>query len=198
MSDLVKCPHCSKDIENDSFYCDQCGAELMYCPKCHIFGKGKFCSKCRTPLVPASKGASSQPVASNTANGTPASSNSAVPNQQPPVVTGGNMSQSTSKPSAQPGMQSTLRDNVVATRLVCRSAGITLMLKDGAIMAVVMANMRSCLVINLMYRELMPVLQPRLKDGLLPTWGLPMVQLSMAIAYRQMSQLLSLLEIKSV
>ena len=25
MSDLVKCPHCSKDIENDSFYCDQCG-----------------------------------------------------------------------------------------------------------------------------------------------------------------------------
>ena len=133
MSDLVKCPHCSKDIENDSFYCDQCGAELMYCPKCHIFGKGKFCSKCRTPLVPASKGASSQPVASNTANGTPASSNSAVPNQQPPVATGGNMSQSTSKPSAQPGMQSTLRDNVVATRLVGRSAGITLMLKDGAI-----------------------------------------------------------------
>ena len=146
MSDLVKCPHCSKDIENDSFYCDQCGAELMYCPQCHIFGKGKFCSKCRTPLVPASKSASSpatsQPVSPQTSGGVqmnqpvnpqPASgmqpNYNAAQNQRPPMAAGGNVKQSTAKPTAQPGMQ----NMVTPTKLVCRAEGIVLILKDGAI-----------------------------------------------------------------
>ena len=146
MSDLVKCPHCSKNIENDSFYCDQCGAELMYCPQCHIFGKGKFCSKCRTPLVPASKSASSpatsQPVSPQTSGGVqmnqpvnpqPASgmqpNYNAAQNQRPPMAAGGNVNQSTAKPTAQPGMQ----NMVTPTKLVCRAEGIVLILKDGAI-----------------------------------------------------------------
>lgn len=150
MSDLVKCPHCSKNIENDSFYCDQCGAELMYCPQCHIFGKGKFCSKCRTPLLPAGKRASSpatsQPVNPQAAGGVqmnqpvnpqPASgmqpNYNAAQNQRPPMAAGGNVNQSTAKPTAQPGMQSTMKNEVAPTRLVCRAAGIVLVLKDGAI-----------------------------------------------------------------
>lgn len=150
MSDLVKCPHCSKDIENDSFYCDQCGAELMYCPQCHIFGKGKFCSKCRTPLVPASKSASSpatsQPVSPQTSGGVqmnqpvnpqPASgmqpNYGTAQNQQPPVAQGGSAGQQAANAAAQPGMQSTMKNEVAPTRLVCRAAGIVLVLKDGAI-----------------------------------------------------------------
>lgn len=146
MSDLVKCPHCSKDIENDSFYCDQCGAELMYCPKCQIFGKGKFCSKCRTPLLPAGKRASSpaasQPVNPQAAGGVQMNqpvnpqpvggmqpNYGTAQNQQPPVVAGGNVNQSTAKPTAQPGMQ----NMVTPTKLVCRAEGIVLVLKDGAI-----------------------------------------------------------------
>lgn len=150
MSDLVKCPHCSKNIENDSFYCDQCGAELMYCPKCQIFGKGKFCSKCRTPLLPAGKRASSpaasQPVNPQAAGGVQMNqpvnpqpvggmqpNYGTAQNQQPPVAQGGSAGQQAANAAAQPGMQSTKKNEVAPTRLVCRAAGIVLVLKDGAI-----------------------------------------------------------------
>ena len=150
MSDLVKCPHCSKNIENDSFYCDQCGAELMYCPQCHIFGKGKFCSKCRTPLLPAGKRASSpaasQPVNPQAAGGVQMNqpvnpqpvggmqpNYGTAQNQQPPVAQGGSAGQQAANAAAQPGMQSTMKNEVAPTRLVCRAAGIGLVLKDGAI-----------------------------------------------------------------
>ncbi|GHT52769.1 hypothetical protein AGMMS49982_13870 [Bacteroidia bacterium] len=50
--ELVKCPFCGKEIENDSFYCDQCGELLKVCPT-HGFKKGKICSDCGTKLVDA-------------------------------------------------------------------------------------------------------------------------------------------------
>ncbi len=37
------CGFCKCDIENDSFFCDQCGAELLICEKCGKTGKGKRC-----------------------------------------------------------------------------------------------------------------------------------------------------------
>jgi len=37
------CVYCSSDIEEDSFYCDQCGKELFICPTCGKPGKGKRC-----------------------------------------------------------------------------------------------------------------------------------------------------------
>ena len=50
--ELVKCPFCGKEIESDSFYCDQCGEALKRCPV-HGFKKGNFCNECttRTALV---------------------------------------------------------------------------------------------------------------------------------------------------
>jgi len=56
----VKCPFCSKEIENDSFYCDQCGQELRVCPLGHGFKKGKICSECGTKLVEAKNAADNQ------------------------------------------------------------------------------------------------------------------------------------------
>ena len=50
---IVKCPFCEKEIENDSFFCDQCGEELKVCPSGHGFKKGKICSECGTKLVEA-------------------------------------------------------------------------------------------------------------------------------------------------
>lgn len=47
------CPNCKCDIEDDSFYCDQCGAEIMICPKCKSPGKGKICTQDGTKLIPA-------------------------------------------------------------------------------------------------------------------------------------------------
>ena len=55
----VNCPFCSKEIENDSFYCDQCGQELRVCPS-HGFKKGKICSECGTKLVEAKNVADNQ------------------------------------------------------------------------------------------------------------------------------------------
>ena len=55
--------------------------------------------------------------------------NSAPKSQRPPRAAGGNVNQSTAKPTAQPGMQ----NMVTPTKLVCRAEGIVLILKDGAI-----------------------------------------------------------------
>ena len=51
--EIVKCPFCRKEIEKDSFYCDQCGEELKVCISGHGFKKGKVCSDCGTKLVEA-------------------------------------------------------------------------------------------------------------------------------------------------
>lgn len=48
---MIKCPKCQAEIEDDSFFCDQCGAELFVCPKCGTLGKGKRCTRCGEPLV---------------------------------------------------------------------------------------------------------------------------------------------------
>lgn len=45
------CPFCKIDIDNDSSYCDQCGQEILVCPKCNKPGKGKVCTSDGTPLV---------------------------------------------------------------------------------------------------------------------------------------------------
>jgi hypothetical protein len=39
----MNCPTCKSEIDNDSFYCDQCGKELFICPVCGKAGKGKNC-----------------------------------------------------------------------------------------------------------------------------------------------------------
>lgn len=71
MAQLIPCPYCGADIENDSHYCDQCGAQLLQCPKCGEFRKGKFCPTCGVPTSapggtpagqPAPAGQPQQPV----------------------------------------------------------------------------------------------------------------------------------------
>ena len=80
---LVKCPFCGKEIENDSFYCDQCGEELKACPAGHGFKKGKVCSECGTKLVEAKSGQESlvQPGASSQASVSPVKENVVIQNQ---------------------------------------------------------------------------------------------------------------------
>ena len=62
MENLISCPKCKAQIEDDSWYCDQCGSELMACPSGHGFGRGKMCGVCGTPLIPARQSASVQPA----------------------------------------------------------------------------------------------------------------------------------------
>lgn len=93
MAILVKCPKCKCDIENDSYFCDQCGAELYICPQCKTFGKGKRCTSCGTELVRAKDFAGG-------AQPTPASQPVSQPTPQPTT-------QPTSQPATQPTTQAT-------------------------------------------------------------------------------------------
>ncbi len=45
------CVFCKSNIEDDSFFCDQCGKEILICPKCSQPGKGQHCIYDSTLLV---------------------------------------------------------------------------------------------------------------------------------------------------
>lgn len=51
----MKCHNCKSVIDNDSWFCDQCGAKIYLCPECHTPGKGegKRCGMCGSKLVAA-------------------------------------------------------------------------------------------------------------------------------------------------
>ena len=50
------CVFCSGSIDDDSFYCDQCGKEILMCPECGRSGKRKVCTFDGTALVPVKSG----------------------------------------------------------------------------------------------------------------------------------------------
>lgn len=50
---MQTCPKCKQLIEDDSWFCDQCGTELMVCPSCRIIKRGMTCNQCGTKLVTA-------------------------------------------------------------------------------------------------------------------------------------------------
>lgn len=49
---MIKCPFCENEIDDDGYYCDQCGNELKLCIYGHGFKKGNICSICGQPLKP--------------------------------------------------------------------------------------------------------------------------------------------------
>lgn len=49
----MKCPYCKAVIDDDSWYCDQCGKALMFCPECHQPKRGTECPACGADLVDA-------------------------------------------------------------------------------------------------------------------------------------------------
>lgn len=52
---MKKCPFCSAEIDDDSFYCDQCGKELKVCLDCGSFARGKVCTHCRSKNIVLAK-----------------------------------------------------------------------------------------------------------------------------------------------
>jgi hypothetical protein len=48
---IVECASCKAGIDDDSWFCDQCGVELFKCSQCGRLGKGKRCIFDGKPLV---------------------------------------------------------------------------------------------------------------------------------------------------
>jgi len=53
MSGLMQCPSCKDKIDDDSFYCDQCGERILICSSCGRPGKGKRCIFDGKEMIPA-------------------------------------------------------------------------------------------------------------------------------------------------
>ena len=51
---MLTCPNCKLEIDDDSWFCDQCGQELKFCPQCHRTSRGKFCAYDGKELLKAS------------------------------------------------------------------------------------------------------------------------------------------------
>lgn len=51
----MKCQNCKSSIDDDSWFCDQCGSKIYLCPECRTPGKGegKRCGMCGSKLVTA-------------------------------------------------------------------------------------------------------------------------------------------------
>jgi pSer/pThr/pTyr-binding forkhead associated (FHA) protein len=43
---MIICPKCNEEIEEQSYYCDQCGQKLFYCSRCGHVGIGRRCTNC--------------------------------------------------------------------------------------------------------------------------------------------------------
>jgi hypothetical protein len=50
---MITCANCESEIEKDSFFCDQCGREVLLCVTCGSPGKGSFCENDGADLKPA-------------------------------------------------------------------------------------------------------------------------------------------------
>ncbi len=83
----MTCGKCKADIDNDSIYCDQCGEELLICPKCGNPGKGKICTQDGTKLVSA-KEINGTPQTSSTPTPASATGGGQIPEQEKTVKAG--------------------------------------------------------------------------------------------------------------
>lgn len=43
---MIICPNCKEEIDDDSYFCDQCGQALLFCNRCGRVGMGRRCTFC--------------------------------------------------------------------------------------------------------------------------------------------------------
>ena len=66
---MIICPACKEGIEDDSYFCDQCGQELSFCKQCGHVGLGRRCTRCGGLMVSRhEKAVERQPMASVNVN----------------------------------------------------------------------------------------------------------------------------------
>ena len=50
---MIICPNCKEEIDDDSWYCDQCGQRLSFCEHCGKVGLGRRCTSCGNVMLPS-------------------------------------------------------------------------------------------------------------------------------------------------
>ncbi|MCF8242692.1 MAG: FHA domain-containing protein [Melioribacteraceae bacterium] len=118
------CPKCKADIEDDSFFCDQCGEEIFICTKCGKPGKGKRCTADGSPLVSAKdKSQTPDTVTEKTSQSKPADTKAAPPPAPKPAPP----QPSPASPQPSPGQ------NIPELKLINNAIGANFTLNDGDI-----------------------------------------------------------------
>lgn len=151
---MQTCPKCKQLIEDDSWFCDQCGTELMVCPSCRTIKRGMTCNQCGTKLVTAKAFAQNggsvkdptTPPVGNTQNVGPSPTPNVNPNPNSQPHTGfvGQHTPNTSQPIADTNSDRTMRPGATPPppprqpqakpgHLVCQNPPIRLGIGDGAI-----------------------------------------------------------------
>jgi FHA domain len=142
----ISCAYCQSQVEDDSFFCDQCGKEIMICIECGRTGQGKCCDEDGNELVSAKTKAGADnktgsqrtdnlhnnPVIlsndqGNSATTTPPTNTQPVSNliTQPPFVNE-TINNTTSRPAPKPSGP--------VLRLVNANLGLTLDITSGEIL----------------------------------------------------------------
>lgn len=57
---MIICPTCKEEIEEQSYFCDQCGQGLLYCSNCGRVGIGRRCTHCGGLMASLSEGEQQQ------------------------------------------------------------------------------------------------------------------------------------------
>ncbi|MDR1932113.1 MAG: FHA domain-containing protein [Spirochaetales bacterium] len=90
----MQCLSCNNEIDDDSFFCDQCGEPVLECDQCHRVGKGKFCifhqgGKMikRADMQTGGAPQAASPAAHNAAPAAPSPQTIASPQAAPPPQT---------------------------------------------------------------------------------------------------------------
>lgn len=159
---MQTCPKCKQLIEDDSWFCDQCGTELMVCPSCRTIKRGMTCNQCGTKLVTAKAFAQNggsvkdptTPPVGNTQNVGPSPTPNLNSNPVPQPPTGfvgqpmpntGQPMPNTGQPIADMNTDRTMRPGATPPpppprqpqakpgHLVCQNPSIRLGIGDGAI-----------------------------------------------------------------
>lgn len=126
----MDCPHCKAAIDDDSAFCDQCGAEILRCELCGRPGKGKRCIHDGKTLVPARQAGApvSAPAPAAVAPPVPSGPAQTAPAPTPAVVPA-----SVAPPPA-PVAAPAASAAALRLRLACAAHGIDFYPEPGAVL----------------------------------------------------------------
>jgi len=83
----LECPACKQNIDGDSLYCDQCGAQILICSVCGRAGKGKRCIfDGKEMIAPGGQASATEHVAQAPISPAPAQAQPAQVQPAQPVV----------------------------------------------------------------------------------------------------------------